>query len=429
MYSDLYLKKQIKVPTWVFILVIFTSFFLLSKIFSTSSVPSRAAKTTLKQLQLVNVSSNRLGIFWQTEAKETGWLVLGENENQLTKIVTDDRDLADKKNKFNYHYVLVKDLLPNTKYYYKIVSDTGVFTDKGKAFSFKTPKSIQFPGSAKPAYGKVFLPNNQPAENSFLILTYDGNTYPLLTVAKSSGEWLIPLNGIVSKLNGENKIIQSNDKLKIEIVSDLNYKTTIQAIVANLSPLPQTIILGKDYTFLDNQEVLGANTNNNKKEDTQKIDIIYPKENALIPVKSPLIKGVAFPNKQVNLELIANKKYYFKVQSDQNGLWKVATEIELSAGSAVLTLTTKDEKEKDVKVVRKFSIAKSGEQVLGEATAAATITPTNVPQPTTVAVATAMPTYITTPAPTLKVAGTSYFPLILTSASMVILGLGVMIIF
>jgi hypothetical protein len=429
MYSELYLKQPIKVPTWVFILILSGSFFFLSRIFNHTAVPSRAAKTSLKKLEIVNVSPTRVGVFWQTSTKETGWLMVGENENNLNKTYFDERDLTTKKNKYFYHYVLVKDLLPNKKYYFKIFSENGVISNKGKAFIFKTPAKIQLSAAIKPAYGKVFLPNNLPAENSFLILTYDNNSYPLLTMTKSSGEWLIPLNSIINKVNEQNIVPQINDKVKIAVVGDFNYQSNIEALVANLSPLPQIIILGKDYVFLDQQEILGASslaaTNQPKT-----IDIFYPKENALLPISSPLIKGIALPNHQVNLELTAaQKKYYFKVQADTDGLWKVATEVQLPPGPAQLTLTTLDEKNQPVTLTRHFTVAKSGEQVLGEATASAVITPTAIISPTLVPTIAPTTAFTPFPSPTIKVAGSNYYHLILASFSLIILGIGVMAIF
>jgi len=418
MYSDLYIKKQIKIPTWVFILVIFSSIFFMSRFFSGNSMPSKANQKNLREFRLVNIAATRAGVFWQTEDKETGWLILGESETNLTRVIADERDLAEKKGSYHYHYALVKDLQPNKNYFFKIVSDKGVYSKNGKAYQLKTTTEQRFSGTAKPAYGKIFLPNNQPAENVYVILTYVKSNFPLLSQTKASGEWLIPLNSIAS-------IPQPDDKVKIEFLSDMDSKTTVEAVAKNLSPLPQTLVLGKDYTFLNMEEVLGVTTQSSVSVNPKTIDILYPKEDALIAGASPLLKGLALPNQDVSLELVADKKYYFKPHADKDGVWKTASDVKLPPGKATLILTAKDEEGKEVKIIRSFSIAKSGEQVLGVATGSASITPTSAP---TVTIKPTAPLITVTPVPTLKSAGSNYLPFIISGSAMMVIGLGVMFI-
>lgn len=408
--------------------------FSIAKFFSLFSIPSKANKKTVEQFATVNLAQNQAGVFWQTTEKELGWVIFGESESNLSKISQDERDLQDKKNHFYNHYVILRNLQPGTTYFYKIVSDNQIVeSSEQKPFSFKTPTILSANADLRPAYGRLINSNGIPLENAVIRLFFE-NSIPLLALSKQTGEWLIPLNFIIDNDSLQIKNIDLNDLVKLEIKSEEKEKTSISLRVKDLSPLPQTIIIGKDYNFENSEDVLSVSSGK-KLLENDRVQILYPKDGAIIPGDSPLIKGTAIPGEEVMVVIKSETSNEYRAKVDKDGIWRVLVTRELLPGEHIITITTKDQAGKKIQLVRKFTIAKSGEQVLGEATAEAT--PTLTLAPTVYSTPISTPTvsyspYITQPATftvTPPTSGLNLFPLGIASMSLVVIGLGILIAF
>jgi len=417
-YSRYYLNQQqdsVKVPTPILVVVLILMIFILSRFFQTSSLPSRATKKSVRQIKIVNLLSNQVGVYWQTDVKEKGWLIFGEKEADLNHTFSDDRDTSEKKSQYLNHYVLMKDLQPEKKYYFKIISQDQVVSQAdGKAFWFQTPANINQTTILKPAYGKVISSNGLPLINAAVILTFKNN-YSLFALTKLTGEWLIPLNNVVDTQSGKIRPIEKSESGLIEVISEDGLKTNVETSADNLGPLPQTLVIGNDYKFGQKDNVLSA-TNESR---AGQVEILFPKENSLVPAQSPLIKGLAMPNSEVFITINSPISYTFRVIADKEGLWKLSLSEKLPAGNHTITLVAKDVNGQDIKIVRNFIIAKSGEQVLGSATAEASPTvviPTEITQVSAT----------TPPRPT---SGTNTIPIAIASGSLIILGLGILLAF
>ncbi len=424
-YSKYFYPQQTRVPVVLSVVLILVIIIFLAKLLGTPPVPSKASKVSVSNVNVVNVSNNAAGIYWQTENKEVGWVILGENQALLSNIVLDSRDVPEEKNPFRNHYVDLKNLKPNTNYYYKIVSNNQLVSQSnGQPFSFKTASNSSLASNLGPAYGKIIKENGQPLENAAVLLYFD-NSIPLLSISKSTGEWLVPVNNILDKNSLQNKTVDEKTKLKVEIYDEEMNKTIIQADLSSLIPLPQTIIIGKDYSFSSGENVLSASSSN-VAVDSHIVDILFPKDQAVIPGDNPLIKGLGIPKNQVNVLIDAPKGYRGQAVIDNDGVWEILLNNPLSPGNHVLTMTTKDDSGKTVTLTRRFTIAKSGEQVMGiataEATPTSTIIPTSVISPTTY--------YISlTPTVSPPISGSDITPIAITSSSLIILGLGMILVF
>ncbi|HLL60298.1 MAG TPA: hypothetical protein VK338_01145, partial [Candidatus Nitrosocosmicus sp.] len=159
-----------------------------------------------------------------------------------------------------------------------------------------------------------------------------------------------------------------------------------------------------------------------------------------------LYKGVGIPGSKVFISLLPNT-YDLQTVTDKDGIWKASSNTPLNPGTYTMKVNTTDEQNKPVSLNRTFTIEKSGEAVLGEATGSATLTPTKTiapkitssPQatPTTAVVATETPqptypvtTSVTiTPAPTLPETGINYMAFSMLSVALIIIGAGMILIF
>lgn len=428
-YSDFFKSKEKKIPLPLSIVVILVIILSLGRILGSNPSRSKASNKAVRNMTVVNPAPSEFALYWLTDTKEIGWVIYGSTPNNLDKVALDERDLQDRKNAYYHHFVRIKNLDLGTTYYYKIVSDNQVVASENKPFSFTTLQSFNPGLQAKPAYGKIIRNNGDPLENAIILLHFKG-AIPLLAVTKATGEWLIPLNGFINKVDRTVLSFKENDVFTLDVFSEEKDVSRIQVSPSNISPLPQTIIVGKNYTFLGSDNVLAVSSEANRTKN-EAISILFPQENALIPGDTPIIKGTAIFGNEITGLIESQNKYTFKTSADKNGEWKVAVSKPFLPGDYLLTVTTKDKEGKEIRLSRKFSIAKSGEQVLGEATVEAT--PTLIPTvaPTIVPTLYFTP-YITTSSATTitpPTSGFSFLPVAIGSASLVIVGLGILFVF
>jgi len=421
-YSQLYLKNRNYIPMPLAILIIFLLIIFFSQLFHRNSVPSKASKKLLKRLEIVNLGYNQTTIFWQTDEKTTGYLLYGEDKNKITNLGLDDRDTLTKKGQFFYHVVNLRNLSPAKQYFFYIVVNNQLLKqENGVPFSFFTPKFQLENKSPKLIYGKILQSNNQPLENAVIFLRIN-QYYPFLALSKASGEWLIPLSVLYQKKSFVAKIPASNEMATIEILSEEGEKTTVTGKIDQLSPIPQALVIGKNYNFLFEENVLGVQNETvgkTKKINQDEIEIIFPQENAVIPGNTPIIKGKSLPEKEVFLTLLSltdkNKNYTARIKADKSGFWSLKFLESLLPSQYQLILQTKNQNNEDIQLKRIFRLI--GNQaiegrILGEATPSATI----VPSPTALPTLTSTPTNIPTPTviltPTTPVSGGSNIALL-----------------
>lgn len=422
-YLDVFQKQQAKVPTVLTLVIIMAVILFLTRLFSVPSIPSRASKIGAVQVKVVNLSPTQAAIFWQTEKKEVGWVVYGSNKSNFDQRVIDERDLDSSKSPYQFHFTILKDLSTNSTYYFKIVSDNQLIskTSSGDPYSFTTPGDLSVSG-LNPAYGKLQDNVNQPLPNVIVLLSIKG-AFSFATLSKATGEWLIPLNYILDSTTSRNMGINPKTEVTIEFYGENSLKSQVLSDIKDISPVPQTTILGKDYDFINQPNVLGSQVSSAAK----KIQIIYPKQNMVIPGSRPLIKGLALPDTQVTVIVQSPVTYSFNTKTDSAGIFSVALNVDLLPGEHVVTIITKDENGKEITLKQNFTIAKSGEEVLGTATAEAT--PTLFPSPTQAPTTIPSISPNLTPTPSIPRSGSNITPYAFTSLSLIILGAGLMLAF
>lgn len=430
LYSQFYFKDKAKIPTpLAAVLILVVALFMGSVFLKTGPASLRASKKNAKRIEVTNLSPVQASVFWQSQGKEEGFIFFGDSLNAINTLALDDRDVAAKKSQYLNHYVTLRNLEASHTYFFKIVSNNQLIVKPdGTPFSFKTPTTLGASSSLSPAHGTVLKESLNGEENALVLLTVD-NFYPMSSLTKSSGEWLIPLNSFFDKVSLENKIPPISTAVKIEIISEDNKNSVVTGRLNQLSPVSSTIIIGRNYDLGLEDNVLSAQSSRTATP-SKTVDIIYPVEGALIPGRTPLIKGVALPQSQVFITINSSQTFSATLTADRNGNWSYLLPESLELGSHTIMIKTKDNQGQEVSLTRNFTIVASDNagRVLGEATgsAALTGTPTLTPTPTsslTPTVAT------TTTTPTIPVAGVSAFLPIIGGLSFIIAGLGILLVF
>lgn len=435
MYSDLYTHSRISPTKILSSVAIFILVSLGIFVYTQDATPTRASKQALLDHQTVNISPKQFGIFWEVDTADDGWIIYGNNPNKLDKIAFDERDSGGEKEKRVYHFALLRNLVPEETYYYKIISNNEVIhTENTNIFNEKTLDDSAQTSTFSPMYGTVLFPNNEPAEKILTMLII-GNAHPIMAVSGPTGEWLIPLQHIINKDSNKAVGIGENDPITIQIFNDTQ-RSMVRSTFARSRPLPQAVVLGNNYSFIADSDVLAVQDRNQSTalKSNNRVEIRYPKQNAVIPGTAPLVKGYGVSGEYVSVQINSLPGFSARVRVNQDGEWDVPVKIKIPPGTYTVTVTTKDKNDNTVQMDRRFTLIKSGEQVLGEsdeATPSGTITPSTNPS-VTVIITTPTPaeTIIidgptVTPAP--PVSGLNIVPYIFAGVGFVVFGLGIIL--
>ena len=465
-YSDFYTqKKKQRVLIVMLVLLVLAASFALVR-YALPKRATQAQNTGLSEVQITNIFPTQATIVWKSAKEDRGWLVWGTSELDLSTVSHDDRDDSGK-NSYTYHSVTLKNLKPNTSYFFKITNGSEFYAQNGKdTFTFKSIDNLKQSSQNKPAYGKV-MANNQPVGNAIVVIEHP-LIYPLSTITKASGEWLVPFNYTVNKTTGKLQTLKPDDVLTVHVYDESEKVTTVRARTGQLSPLKAAIMQGTQ-TDMTATNTAGTTT-------PSAISLIYPKKGAVITADTPLIKGTAPAGSDVVVGLMPSSQQsasdgavYYTATADKDGIWKLSLSKALPPGAYTVEVKPRTTNGDTTRIAHSFTIAKSGTQVLGESTPGASITPTASPSPTLTglptptAIATATPTLALSPTatqptltpfatltpvvqvtatpgplyadltgeqtPTPPIAGISVYPIAVTSAVMMLLGAALLVIF
>lgn len=356
--------------------------------------PSKA-QTTYEPSNILktNITDSSFTVTWLTKEPASGSVLYGTSQKDISQTAFDDRDTIDNKLKpYKTHHVSIKNLSPETVYYFVINSGNNKFFDGTRAYTITTAKKLETTLEFEPSYGNVVDQQNKPAEGALVILTLP-QAFPLSTLVKSSGNWLITLNTLrdsnLQPYQEQGTIIESITIYNSLEPEDQAFATTD---LNNDSPVP-TITIGKTYNFQGlqgkkkiDQEIAGNQNDNSEnqilgKATGKKVEVLSPVEGATFVSTKPLIRGKGIPGKEVIIEVNSTQKITGKTTVGKDGFWSWTPPRDLSPDKHTVKITTVDENGEEVVLEKSFLVFKSGTQVLGEATPSGTITTT--PTPTT----------------------------------------------
>ena len=464
MYTDLYLNQKKRRLPYVFLVMIFFVVSAVIFFITQDSSPTRASRKKLLNHEIVNMSPGQIGIFWETDQPDEGFVIYGTEEGKLPNIVLDERDIRSSRQKRKYHLVIIKNIEPSTKYFYNIISDNEVLKkDTGEDFTVESlPTGFPVTNIA-PIYGKMVLDNAIPATDAFAMVII-GNAYPIISLGSSTGEWLTSLTYLVTKETSSPLIAKNTTPITIQLFND-NFRSMVRSTPQNSRPIPQIITLGNNYSFMT-EEVLGQSTDNttyiNEEKPFEKLkeynfELKYPVDNALIPGMAPIIKGYGISGQQVKILINSSPAISQITTVNDKGEWNISLQEKLLPGKYTLTATSVNRFQKNESIKRVFTLLKSGERVLGEQTSTPSanlsptknITPTKTVNITITAAPTTTPKITSTPTPTIisaatptlmptiesvittepPVSGVSVFPYLLSGVGVVLIGIGTALFF
>ncbi len=211
-------------------------------------------------VRITNVTSSSATLTWTSDTLDKGIVLYSENDNWLPLLPSinksrsyDDRDYSDSSKKdetiqnpgdYYTHHVTLLNLEPDKTYFYKITNGTQHADITYPTLqTYKTESEIKNPD---PMYGRVLNEEDYTALPKDGIVYYrikkeDGSISPwsstyLNNTASWSGDLSLIKNG-----NGESLIINPQDKIEIQAVSE-DGSAESEFSIANHRPLPYLVV-------------------------------------------------------------------------------------------------------------------------------------------------------------------------------------------
>ncbi len=450
MYSDLYTKKRYAPSRFLVALALLAvSAGMGFYFFSSTTSNIRASKQNLTLHEQVNITSSQAGVFWSTDTPDKGWLLYGIDKSNLQSIAFDEQNSTQGNGMRRFHYAIMKNLKPDTTYYYRIISNNNAVENDGRPFEIHTPLAQGSSGQLSPSYGKVVNANGKDVVGAIVLLSIS-DAYPLLAFTGQSGEWLTPLQYVVHTKNNTYVQLTEDTLISLAIYKE-DQVSRVKTTLSKSHPIRQAIVIGQNYIFLEENNVLAAAQKKTsslsvKSKDTKSFSVMFPRDNAVIPGTAPLIKGYAPPMTDVSVRLNTVPPFSSVVKADRYGDWDVPIRSKIAPGTYLAVISGRDLQGNLKEVTRKFTLIKSGEMVLGESTTStpsatlqpvsptvnpslAVVTPSETISPTTIS-----PTPIVysnvSPVPPPPVSGVdSVWPYAVTGAGLLMVGAGLILIF
>lgn len=371
-------QKQKTIPLPIALLVLLV---LVSSISIMIKKPLRksvkAESVVIERCFATNVTPTSASVFCRTRSGEVALLLYGENAKKLDQIATDLENPLIKKNN---HYFNLRNLAPNKKVFFRLITkDKFIIGRLNEPFQFNTASNFKLTKFSN-SYGKILMENGRPVDGAIVLITV-ADCQPISTTTKITGEWLASVYCLRNSNKTQPEAPQENTIVKIEIVDESGQTSSISTVFSKIGPIP-TLVLGQNIDLRqEKNDVLSVSDEAASARKISAIDIVLPKENAPISGLRPIFKGTAIPNSKIEITIESKRAQSYNIYSDKDGIWTLVPYYKLEPGKHKLTVVTKDKNGKTLELVRNFTILKSGERVLGEATPSGQLSVTEAPSP------------------------------------------------
>ena len=350
---------------------------------SRTSLDLEADETnTPKQVRITNISEAGFSVSWLTEKPVSGRIDLGTEAKLLKQQALDERDrLSGDIGEYETHYVTVKELSPNTKYYFKILSNNKQYDNNGRLFELTTGIVLGTPPAADPVYGKILTPSGTAAEGTVVYINVAGGT-ALSALAKNNGNWALSLS--TARTADLSSYLSYDSQATIVNIQAQGGKLGIAEAVtttANDSPVPD-ISLGQNYDFRTTagaqQTVVAESTTGEKSSGFElgpivaengktasvsgEVSLDNPSfDGEVINATQPAFIGTGPPGTVLSIEVNSENLYTGSATVDENGEWEFSPPEGLEPGEHTVTVAYIDSIGQEQTITRSFVIAAAGE--------------------------------------------------------------------
>lgn len=235
-----------KIPTilGLLLLLVATSLGIFLYIYKQKTDAQKKLEAAPINLQVVNITDTEASIIWQTKIPTQGFINWGHS-NKLDFKKLDDRD-KDQLTPHLIHFVTIKDLQPDSSYFFTVKVNNFIFPEISK--QFKTTKTLdnQFIPFG-PIIGTVLDQSLQPLDEGLISLkVLQGSNVG--TFVTNDGNYLLPLTQLRDQTLSK-QFTLSNPSIATLVITRGNLTSNVKVTIPQGRQALPPIILGQDLDF------------------------------------------------------------------------------------------------------------------------------------------------------------------------------------
>jgi len=236
---------------------------------STSAVSSPSGEDSVR---IVNLTDTGFSVVWISEDKEEGYIKYGTSSSSLTSEATDERDSFSSKGEYYVHMASTSRLLPETKYFFEIVSGNETYDNNGNKYSVTTSPTLSSPPPFDSASGDI---DGLPGHGEAVIVAYvedgdntgtEGKSSEMASIVDDNARWILSIADIRNSDGTSYFEYTSGDVLKLDVVTTFptdSHEEGIQGVGErdiNIVVTESQVFAKGKVTLLDNYGILGYST-------------------------------------------------------------------------------------------------------------------------------------------------------------------------
>jgi hypothetical protein len=402
------MRKVSKIPTLLAIALLTLGIFSGVILINNKQIFRLGASVAItpKDVRITNITEESFAVSWTTDSKTLGRVEWGGSKSSTNKVaqsITQSPSFT--------HWVLIRNLIPNESYFFKIVSNERGFDNNGTLWQIKTASSIP---SKEPNVisGTVVNQDSTPSENALVYVYVAGGT-PLSTTTSADGAWLIPISMARTQTLDSYVEINQNTLIEISVQAGPAVMASAQIYPEAAKPAP-AISLGKIHNFknikTDNDgQVPDASINlpdeeegssgfllddEEETEEKETVDVTLENisEGEVVNTSNPFFEGQGPAGSTITIT-VESEPISELIEVDEDGNWSWNPPAVLENGEHKISIQWKDAKGVLRILTRSFIVAAANAESL---TPTPTLTPTATSTPTPTLTATSTPTSIPT---------------------------------
>ena len=296
-----------KIPTLIGIALIIALIGSLGLWFLNRQKISSEVSFNIADLEVVNITNTTATVIWQTSVNTQGEVVFGESEN-LNNNASDVRDLEKAQERI-VHFVNLKDLKPDTKYFFKVQNNSALYPEKPQEFKTASVKAIgelDF-SFLKPIKGTILNTDLNPVDES-LIFVEIPNAQKLATFSSTSGNFILPLKQVLNENLAQVASI-AQDTPAILIVKKSSLESKVKLLISdetvNLPPI--TLGTNLDLTNYSQSPISTISIGQH-----QKVNLDFNNDGKINSLDLAILRGKADSKRVLSLE----EQSQFDITSD-----------------------------------------------------------------------------------------------------------------
>ncbi|MBN1618617.1 fibronectin type III domain-containing protein [Candidatus Dojkabacteria bacterium] len=170
---------------------------------------------TIKDVNITNVTENSFTVVWESSIKQPGSINYGSAANALTDTAKDDRDTVVSTGQYYMHHITVKNLDPESTYFYVIQSGTKSYKNNGNPYQVTLPETLDSPPAFDSIAGQI-TGTGAPDSVVFGIITTDsGTSSEISTITDENGKWTMSIGSVRNQAYTDYFSYESSDSIVI----------------------------------------------------------------------------------------------------------------------------------------------------------------------------------------------------------------------